>query len=127
MSGNTSDLNPVRGWHPGFFRKIVLATTNKLSEHGIPIPDAGFYEAVAERGEEVIVDAIAEAIAASRNDTGTVIANIQAARGLLERFGDDLFLATEEADDPLLARLAAYLVLEGTDGYNEIRYQCAWG
>ncbi|MVT66064.1 hypothetical protein GPL21_13205 [Bradyrhizobium pachyrhizi] len=73
------------------------------------------------------IEAIAEAIAAGRDDINTVIANIQAARRLLERFGDDLFLATEQADDPILARLAAYLALKGTDGYNEIGYQCAWG
>jgi hypothetical protein len=127
MGDNTSDLNPLQGWHPGLFREIVLATTSKLSEHGIPIPPLNFYEAVADRGEEAIIEAIAEAIGAGRDDTNTVIANIQVARGFLERFGDDLFLATEESDDPLLARLAAYLALEGTDGYNDIRYQCAWG
>lgn len=56
-----------------------------------------------------------------------MIPNIRVTRRVLERFGDDLFLATEQADDPLLARLAAFLALEGTDGYNEIRYECAWG
>ncbi|MBB4261618.1 MULTISPECIES: hypothetical protein [unclassified Bradyrhizobium] len=127
MSSNASDLNPVRGWHPGVLRKIVLATTSKLSQHGIPIPGLDFYEAVAARGEEVIVEAIAEAVGASRDDSNTVIANIQVVRELLERFGDDLFLATEKADDLLLAQLAAHLVLEGTDGYNQIRYQAAWG
>lgn len=127
MSDNKSTLNPLHGWHPGFLRKIVRMTASKLADHGIPIPPLDFYEAVADRGEEVIVEAIAEAIAAGRDDANTVIANIQVARRLLERFGDDLFLATEQADDPVLARLAAYLALDGTDGYNEIRYQCAWG
>jgi hypothetical protein len=127
MSDNHSDFNPVRGWYPGLLRKVVLATARKLSEHGIPIPPLDFYEAVADRGEEIIIEAIAVAIAARHDDTDTVIANIRVARRFLERFGDDLFLATEQADDPLLARLAAYLALEGSDGYNEIGYQCAWG
>ncbi|MBR1175348.1 hypothetical protein JQ617_15400 [Bradyrhizobium sp. KB893862 SZCCT0404] len=127
MSDNHSDLNPLRGWHPGLLREVVLATTRKLSEHKIPIPPLDFYEAIAARGEEIIIEAIAEAIAAGHDDTGTVIANIGVARRFLERFGDDLLLATEQADDPILARLSAYLALEGTDGYNEIRYQCAWG
>ncbi|MCD9824578.1 hypothetical protein [Bradyrhizobium japonicum] len=127
MRHNESDFNSPQGWHPGLLREIVLATASKLSHHGIPLPPLDFYEAVADRGEEIIIEAIAEAIAASHDDTDTVIANIRVARRFLERFGDDLFLATEETDDPLLARLAAYLALEGSDGYNEIRYQCAWG
>ncbi|KRQ17147.1 hypothetical protein [Bradyrhizobium manausense] len=127
MGDNKSDLNPPHGWHPGLLREVVLATASKLSDHEIPIPPLDFYEAVANRGEDIIIEAIAEAIAARRDDINTVVANIQAARRLLERLGDDLFLATEQADDPILARLAAYLALEGTDGYNEIGYQCAWG
>jgi hypothetical protein len=98
-----------------------------MSDHGIPIPPLEFYEAVATRGEEIVTEAIAESIGAAADDNETVLANIQIARRLLDRLGDDLFLSTEQADDPLLARLASYLVLEGTDGYNEIDYQCAWG
>lgn len=127
MSHSHSDLNPTRGWYPGLLRKVVLATASKLSGHGIPVPSLNFYKAVADRGEEIIIEAIAEAIAADRDDTDTVIANIRVARRFLDRFGDDLFLATEQADDSLLARLATYLALEGSDGYNEISYQCAWG
>ncbi|WP_420965387.1 hypothetical protein [Bradyrhizobium sp. B120] len=127
MSDNKPVLNPRRGWHPGLLREIVLATASKMSSHGIPIPPLDFYEKVANRGEETIIEAIAEAIAASYDDIDTVVTNIRGARQLLERFGDELFLATEQADDSLLARLAAYLALEGTDGYNEIRHQCAWG
>lgn len=108
MRHNESDFNSPQGWHPGLLRKIVLATASRLSEHGIPLPPLDFYEAVADRGEEIIIEAIAEAIAAGHDDTDPVIANIRVARRFLERFCDDLFLATEQADDPLLARLAAY-------------------
>ncbi|MET4258273.1 hypothetical protein ABIC09_003215 [Bradyrhizobium sp. S3.12.5] len=97
-------------------REIVFATASKLSSHGIPIPPLDFYEAVADRSEGIMIEAISEAIAAGHDDTDTVIANIRVTRRVLERFGDDLFLATEQADDPLLARLAAFLALEGTDG-----------
>ncbi|MDH2348134.1 hypothetical protein [Bradyrhizobium sp. SSUT77] len=79
-----------------------------LSGHGIPIPPLDFYEAVADRSEEIRIEAISEAIAAGHDDTDTVIANVRVARRFLERFGDDLFLATEQADDPLLARLADF-------------------
>lgn len=104
MSDNNSGPNPLSGWRPGLLRKIVFATASKMSGHGIPIPPLDFYEAVADRGEEIIIEAIAEAVAAGHDDTDTVIANIRLARRFLERFCDDLFLATEQADDPL-ARL----------------------
>jgi hypothetical protein len=68
MGDNKSDLNPPHGWHPGLLREVVLATASKLSDHGIPIPPLDFYEAVANRGEEIIIEAIAEAIAAGRDD-----------------------------------------------------------
>jgi hypothetical protein len=51
-----------------------------------------------------------------------VIANIKIARCLLDGIGDEIFLATEQAGDITLAHLAAYLLLEGHDGYNQVIY-----
>ena len=56
-----------------------------------------------------------------------MIANIKIVRHLLYGIGDEIFLATEQADDMTLARLAAYLLVEGHDGYNQVIYDHAWG
>lgn len=114
-------------WSPGAVRNAVVAAAKKMAGSQIPIPGLPFYEALAARAEEISDEAIAEAIAARRGDTETVLVNIHIARRLLYDIGDDLFLASEQADDAVIARLAAHLVVEGNDGYNEISFVCAWG
>jgi hypothetical protein len=112
-------------WRPGAIRDAVITASKTMAEHDIVTPPLPFYKAVADRAEEIANEAIAEAINA--RDDNTVIANIQIARRLLGPIGDDIFLATEQAGDATLARLAAYLLLEGHDGYNHVIYYHAWG
>jgi hypothetical protein len=112
-------------WHPGAVRKTVIAAAEKLAGYDIVAPPLAFYEALADRAEEIADEAIAEAIDARDDDT--VVANIRIARRLLHDIGDAIFLATEQAADATLARLAAYLLLEGNDGYSDAIYHHAWG
>ncbi|ALR88226.1 hypothetical protein DB34_13770 [Acetobacter pasteurianus] len=70
-------------------------------------------------------EAIAEAIA-SRN-VDTIVSNIKEANRLFYELGDEIFLATEEANDPVIAQFAASLLLNGIDGYNHATYVDAWG
>lgn len=114
-------------WYPGAARNAVRAAAEQLANYQIAAPPLGFYEALADRAEEITNEAIAEAIDARRDDERTILSNIQIARRLLDEIGDSLFLATEQADDPTLARLAAYLLLDGNDGYNALTYSDAWG
>jgi hypothetical protein len=111
-------------WCPGAIRKTIISSAEKIAEYDIVRPPLPFYKALADRAEEIANEAIAEAINA--RDDHTVIANIKIARRLLDGIGDDMFLATE-AEDVTLARLAAYLLLEGHDGYNHVIYCAAWG
>lgn len=114
-------------WYPNVMQEMVLAIVAELTNADIPIASARFYQELAHRAEEIVTEAIAEAIAARDHETEVVMANIRRARQLLERLGDNLFLATEQANDPILSRLTAYLLLEGSDGYNELNYHQAWG
>jgi hypothetical protein len=79
MHDNKPALNPRRGWQPGLLRKIVVATASKMLSHGISAPPPDFFDAVAGRSEEIILEAIAGATAASHDDTDTLIANIRVA------------------------------------------------
>jgi hypothetical protein len=108
-------------------REIVIATAEKLGDYDFDIPPHAFYETLADRAEEIVNEAIAEAIDAKDDDAETALNNIRLARRRFLEIGDKLFLATEQADDAILARLAAYLVLEGSDGYNDLGYHEAWG
>lgn len=114
-------------WCPGAVRGLVMATAKRLSDYEIPVPPLRFYETLAERAEEISNEAIAETIDASANDPETVVANLSIVRGFLDEIDDNIFLATEAADDPMLARLAAYLIISGTDGYNNLIYDAHWG
>jgi hypothetical protein len=114
-------------WRPGAVHEAVIATAAKLAECDINIPPPPFFEALADRAEEIANEAIAEAIGARDDEAAVALANLRIAKRLLYEVGNDLFLTTEQADDAILARLAAYLVLEGSDGYNDLRYHQAWG
>jgi hypothetical protein len=127
MSDNEQNRYTVPRWSPGAIHGIVIAVAQKLAHHNIEIPPRSFYEALADRAEEIANEAIAEAMAAHDDEAVTVLSNIRIARRLCDEVGDDLFLATEQADDVTLARLAAYLVLEGSDGYSDLSYHDAWG
>lgn len=115
------------GWRPGAVREAVVAAARHLAEYEVTTPPFAFYESLAERAEEIANEAIAEAIRATSEDSATITANLRIARRCLYELQDAIFLATEEADDAILARLGAYLVLEANDGYNELSYQDAWG
>jgi hypothetical protein len=125
MDDQTSYMRP--SWFPGAVRKTVMAAANQLADYEVAAPPLSFYEALADRAEEITNQAIAEAIGARSDDALTVGSNLRIARRLLDEMGDSTFLATEQADDPVLARLVAYLLVEGNDGYNELIYCDAWG
>ena len=127
MSDDERASYAVPVWRPGAIRNTVIAAAEKLADHQVTAPPLTFYEALADRAEEIADEAIAEAISARDDDAVTVAANIRIARRLLNEIGDDIFLATEQAADATLARLAAYLLLEGNDGYNDAIYCTAWG
>jgi hypothetical protein len=114
-------------WHPGAVRSAVIAAAKKFVSYSIAAPPLTFYEALADRAEAMTNEAISEAISARADDQATIASNLGTARRLLNEIGDNLFLATEQADDPTLARLAAHLVVEGNDGYNYVIYSDAWG
>jgi len=115
------------GWRPGAVRQIVIATAEKLADYDIALPPPTFYELLGDRAEEIANEAIAEAIQAKYDEDDVVLTNVSIARRLLYDLDSDLFVATEQADDATLARMAAFLVLEGSDGYNSLRYHAAWG
>jgi hypothetical protein len=127
MSNDEKASYKLSQWCPGAIRKIVIATAEKLADYDIAIPPLTFYQALADRAEETANEAIAEAIAAKYDEGEVVLSNVRIARRLLHELDTDLFLATEQADDATLARLAAYLVFEGSDGYNDLNYHDAWG
>ncbi len=114
-------------WHPGAVRETIVATAGKLADYQVVAPPLTFYEELADRAEEIADEAIAEAIHARNDDAATVVSNLRIVRRLLHEVGDDIFLATEQAADDTLARLAANLLLEGNDGYNHLIYLNAWG
>jgi hypothetical protein len=114
-------------WYPGAVREAVMAAAKRLREYEIALPPLGFYRALADRAEEIAIEAIAEAIRAHTNDAESAVSNLRIVLRLLDEIQDDIFLATEQADDPTLARLAAYLLLEGNDGYNNLDYNPHWG
>ena len=114
-------------WYPGALRKTVMAAAKQLASYEVAAPPLIFYEALAERAEEITNEAIADAIGAPAHDDATIRSNIGIVRRLLDGIGDSIFLATEQADDPTLARLAAHLLVEGNDGYDELIYCKAWG
>lgn len=116
---------PFSIWRPGAVREAVIAAAEKLAEYEVVAPPLTFYETLADRAQEIADEAVAEAINAP--DDAYVVANIRVARRLLHDIGDAIFLATEQAADATLARLAAYLLLEGNDGYNDAIYNDAWG
>lgn len=118
-------MQPI--WYPGAIRKSVIAAAEKLADYEIAAPPLTFYRALADRAEKIADEAIAEAIDARDDDAATVVANLRIARRLLHAIGDEIFLAKEQADDETIARLAAYLLLEGNDGYNTAIYYNAWG
>ena len=113
-------------WHHGAVRNVVIATASKLAKYEINVPPLHFFEALADHAEEIANEAIAEAINAKQDEAEVALSNLSVAKRLLE-VGDDLFLSIEQANDAVLARLAAYLLLEGSDGYNELSYHLAWG
>lgn len=113
-------------WHHGAVRNVVIATASKLAKYEINVPPSHFFEALADHAEEIANEAIAEAINAKQDEAEVALSNLSVAKRLLE-VGDDLFLSIEQANDAVLARLAAYLLLEGSDGYNELSYHLAWG
>jgi hypothetical protein len=114
-------------WRPGAVRNVVIATASKLAKYEISAPPLHFFEVLADHAEEIANEAIAEAINAKEDEAEVALSNLSAAKRLLEEVSDDLFLSIEQADDAVLARLAAYLVLEGSDGYNKLSYHLAWG
>jgi hypothetical protein len=120
----TADLWPI--WRPGAIGRVVLDSAAQIARYKIAAPPLTFYKALAARAEEIANEAIAETLEAGDDDQATIGANLRIARRLLREIGDDIFLATEQAGDPILARLAAYLVVEGNDGYNDISYVAAW-
>ena len=121
----TSYARPI--WYPGAVRDTVIAAARKLAEYQITAPPLNFYGALADRAEEIAEEAIAEAIDAQDDDAATVDSNLRIVRRLLHEIGDGIFLATEQAADATLARLAAYLLIEGNDGYNDALYDLHWG
>jgi hypothetical protein len=119
----SSYARPLR--HPGAVRATLMVAAEKLADHDVAAAPPAFYETPAGRAEEISDEAIAEAIDA--RDDGTVIESVRITRRLLHALGDELFLATEQAADATLARLAAYLLLEGNDTYGATVYRHAWG
>ncbi len=125
MSDDEQPSYALPMWRPGAVREMVIAAAQKLADYRVVAPPLPFYEALADRAEEIANEAIAEAFDAQ--DDRTVVANIRIARRLLHGIGDNIFLATEQAADATLARLAAYLLLDGNDGYSRLIYRLAWG
>ena len=125
MSDDNQANYAVPIWRPGAVREAVMAAAEKLVDCNVIVPPLIFYEALADHAEDIANEAIAEAVGA--RDDASVVMNIRSARRILHRIEDEIFLATEQAADANLARLAAYFVLEGNDGYTDAVYHDAWG
>ncbi len=112
-------------WRPGTIRAGILATAARMAEHSFKIPDSAFYAAYADAAEEAALVSLSEAMAQSEDPNALLL--LQDAYRLHEALQDDLWLATEQCESPIESILAAYLLLEGTDGYNYLDYVAAWG
>lgn len=113
-----------RAWRPGAVRARVLATAARMVEHGLSIPDAGFYEAFANAAEEAVLVALSEAM--DQFEDHHALPLFRHACRLHEQLADELWIVTEQCESPIECILAAHLLLEGTDGYNRIVYSDAW-
>jgi hypothetical protein len=112
-------------WHPRDIRAAIVSAARELAENDIPIPPLAFYERLGARAEAIALEAISEAIH-SRHDANA-LANIAIARRAVDVAPDALISASQAAADATLARLVAYLLLTGTDGYNALEWHDAWG
>lgn len=121
---NDSIVHHNATWHPGSVRNAIMDSARKLVESKIPVPPKSFFRKLANEAETLANEAIAEAIA-SKDETSVAL-NIKIAHDLFYNLSDDIFLATENANDPIIAQLAAYFLLNAMDGYNKAIYMDAW-
>jgi very-short-patch-repair endonuclease len=118
---------PSLKWQPGDVRAAVLEAERLIREAGFhcPAPAQRFYERLADEAESVLEADAEEWLPGQGGIEAWEQARADAAWRLNLKFDGitgDLFLVTEMGESPIEAMFGAWVVLFGSDGYNDVRF-----
>jgi hypothetical protein len=112
-------------WYPGAIRDEVMTAASTLGGSGTPCPSHEFFAELADYAERQANDDIAIAIEADKDVDA--IAALERVRNRFYWHRHGIIFAAERAADITLTKLALYLLLGGSDGYNALDYPVTWG
>ncbi|WP_207539616.1 endonuclease domain-containing protein [Sabulicella rubraurantiaca] len=123
-------INHSRSWRPGTVHEGVIEIAARMAKSDFKIPGMAFYATLANEAEEAAIEFASEAmemLKGAEPDHTNALSNLRRAHHLHYAFPDELWMAAEQCESPIENILAAYLILEGTDGYNDLDYNPFWG